>query len=490
MTKIRIAIALLFCVSPLLPANGNIDLTEPMKESLVFLEISNSQYEQYQPWKQTPITKDGGYGCAVGPYQILTTAENVMNATFIQARTYGQNEYIPATVKVVDYEYNLCLLTLDKDAMAKPLKPVEFVEKFPKGQQIETYWLSSGGHLTNARSTLDRAEMRRSDVSFSMNLYYRVTNTSRPFGDGEICCNGKDVVGMACWGVDSDSRVIPSEVIKRFINHSKEDTYVGFGCVGFKISNLLDPAVRSYLKMPEKIKHGVYVKDVYSLGTGSKELKDGDVILSIDGHELNPYGRYLHDEYDRLSFENLILQKKNGDNMKFEIWRGEKKQTIDVVARNFKADDMLVPYYMYGKQPEYVVIAGFIFQKMTRDYLQMWGEGWPGKVPPHLMHYYLEQSFKPSKERRDIVVLNYVLPSEINLGYQQLSRNIVSTINNKEIRTIKDVADTVNQESFDEYLIVEFEMDSPKVVILRKDINVENMKIAQMYGIQIPYHVE
>ena len=72
-----IIIVLQIGVAPLLYAEKSIDLTEPMKQSLVYLEISNSRYEQYQPWKQTPITKDGGYGCAVGPYEILTTAENV-----------------------------------------------------------------------------------------------------------------------------------------------------------------------------------------------------------------------------------------------------------------------------------------------------------------------------------------------------------------------------------------------------------------------------
>ena len=58
---------------------SEVDLSESMKQSLVFLEITNSGYDQYQPWKQTPVGKDGGYGCAVGPYEILTTAENTFH---------------------------------------------------------------------------------------------------------------------------------------------------------------------------------------------------------------------------------------------------------------------------------------------------------------------------------------------------------------------------------------------------------------------------
>ncbi|MBC8378110.1 MAG: hypothetical protein H8E62_02960 [Planctomycetes bacterium] len=487
---VTMMIAVQLFLTALLPAAEPVDLTEPMKQSLVYLEISNSQYEQYQPWKQSPISKDGGYGCAVGPYEVLTTAENVINATFLQARLYSQNEYIPATIKIVDYEYNLCLLTLDKTTMSAPLKPLKFKEVFQKGQRLDTYWLSAGGHLTNARSTLDRAEMFYSNVSFVKNLQYLATNTSRPFGDGEVCCSGKDVIGMACLGTESDSWIIPSETINRFLTQSKEETYDGFGLVGFKIYDLLDPTMRKYLKVPESIDYGVYVNTVYHLGTGSKELKSGDVILSVDGHTINPYGRYLHDQYDRLSFENIILQKSDGDKIPFEIWREGKKEVIEVVARNFKSEDMLVPYYLYGKQPEYVVIGGFIFQKMTRDYLRMWGEGWQGKVPPHLYHYYGDLAFKPEDDRRDVVVLNYVLPSEINLGYQDLSRLVVSSINDKKISSIEELIDAISSDKDAEFLVIEFEMDSPKVIIPRLQLDIENMKIAQLYGIPQMSNIE
>lgn len=490
MTKQHIVLTAVFIILTALPAAAEVDLTEPMKQSLVYLEISNSQYEQYQPWKQSPLSKDGGYGCAVGPNEVLTTAENVMNATFLQARTHGQNEYIPARVKVVDFEYNLCLLTLDAAALSKPLKPLQFKDLFPKGQRLDAYWLSAGGHLTSARSNLDRAEMRFSDISFVKNLQYLATNISRPYGDGEVCCFEDAVIGMACWGAGSDAGIIPAETINRFLSHSHEETYKGFGLVGFEVYNLLDPTMRRYLDMPETLNYGVYVNNVYHLGTGSGELKPGDVILSIDGQTLNPYGRYLHEEYDRLSFEHLILQKTDGEQIPFEIWRQGAKHTLQVTARNFKADQMLVPFYLYGQQPEYIVTGGFVFQKMTRDFLGMWGDGWAGKVPPHLYQYYRDHSFKPSEDRKDIVVLNYVLPSDINLGYQQLSRLIVSRLNNRKITSIKEFMDTLNTDTESPFFVIEFEMDTPKVIIPRDRLNLENIKISQMYGIPTPYHIE
>ena len=459
------------------------DLSEPMKQSLVYLEISSSSYDLSQPWKQTPIAKRSGYACAVGPYEILTLAENVADSTFVQARLYGENAYIPATVKIADYEYNLCLLQLDKNAMDKPLTPLSFKESYPKGEQLTAYWLSSGNHLTTARSTLDRAEMKRSLVSYVSTLTFFATNVSRPFGEGQVCCFENDAIGIAAWGTESDAGIIPSETIKRFLSHCKKDSYTGFATPGFRASALLDPAMRKYLKVPENIKHGVYVSDVYTIGTGSKELKEGDVILFINGQQLNPYGRYDHPEYKRISFRHILMQTPDGNPIPFKIVRKGEIMTLDIVGKNIKSDNMLIPYYMYGKQPEYMVAGGYIFQKLNRNYMGMWGSDMSGKAPPHLYHYQKDYSFKPSAEREDIVILSYVLPAEINLGYQQLSRLVVDSVNGNKIISMKHFVETVNNANDDEVLKITFEMDSPVLIIPKMQLKTADMKIAQLYGI-------
>ena len=58
--------------------------------------------------------------------------------------------------------------------------------------------------------------------------------------------------------------------------------------------------MRSFLKMPASLGGGAYVADVYNLGTGSDVLRKGDVILKIDGHGLDPHGRFKHDKYEWL----------------------------------------------------------------------------------------------------------------------------------------------------------------------------------------------
>ncbi len=170
--------------------------------------------------------------------------------------------------------------------------------------------------------------------------------------------------------------------------------------------------------------------------------------------------------------------------MAMEIWRDGKSVEIEVPVTNFKASDMLVPYYEYDKRPEYIVTGGFVIQKLTRNYLAMWGEGFAGKVPPHLYQYYRNHAFGPSDERREIVVLTYVLPAEINLGYHRLGRLVISRFNGMPITCLADVlaAKALNPDGpFD---VIEFEQDNPTVVIPRADLAAGDAMIKQAYGIR------
>jgi len=313
-----------------------------------------------------------------------------------------------------------------------------------------------------------------------------VGNISRSAGTGQVYCLGAKPIGIGCWfdNNNKESGVIPAETINRFLANIADGEYNGFGAVGFKVSKLLDPTVRSFLKMLPSQKTGAHVTDVHNLGTGSDVLKKDDVILTIDGKSLNPYGRFLHSKYERLSYHYLITSKAAGDEVSFDIWRNGEKIQLQAEVKNFSTRQMLVPYHEIGRQPEYIVTAGFVFQKLTRPYLTEWGDDWVGKVSPHLYHYYRDLAFKPTEERKDIVILSYVLPANINLGYKDLRQIIVKRFNGMAISSIADilVAQKLNPDS--RYDVIEFELDNPAVVIDRDQLPAANMLISRNYGIR------
>jgi len=460
-------------------------VAEAMKQSIVYLETSFYGYEQTQPWRHKGLSQNWACACAVGEYEVLTTAWNVANLAFVKALRYGQNEFVGAKIKVVDYESNLCLIELDPNEVSKPLKPLVFTEDYRKGAEVDFYWLSSDNHLYNGRGYLDRTKVQKTNTSYEKRLHYIAANTSHRTGVGQVYCVGSEPIGIASWSNENkEASLIPAEVINRFLAAVADDDYEGFGSVGCATSELLDPAMRSFLKIPTSLKNGAYVTDVYNLGTGCDVLKKADVILAIDGNPLNSYGQFMHPKYEWLNFHHLITSKTVGETVLFELWRDGEKIQVQAEVKNFKASEMLVPYHEYDQQPEYIITGGFILQKLTREYLARWGSDWTGKVPSHLYHYYRDFAFKPTSERNNIVILSYVLPANINLGYNDLGLIVVNKFNGMTIRSIADIltAQKLNHES--KYDVIEFELDNPVIVIPREQLPAAGMNIGKNYGIQ------
>lgn len=461
------------------------DLREEMKKSLVYLNVSARSYEMLQPWRPPDSVERNGFACAVAPYEVITTALNVADASLIKVRVHGQNEFAPASVKAVDYECNLALLHIDPDQLSEPLVPLKFTEHYRRGAPVDSYWLGSNGDVITGRGHLDRAEVNRCQSSFTRFLDYVVAGTSTETGKGRLFCIDGRPTAIACWA-NSDKQetgLIPACTINHFLRDVAEGDYAGFGITGFVTEALTDPGLRSYIGLPADVKHGVYIRNVHRIGMGSDLLRQGDVLAAIDHRQIDAYGYYEDDLYGRLSYEHLVNIRAVGDTTNFTVFRDGRPQTVSVPVTRFDIDEMLIPYHAFDTAPEYIVTAGYVIQKLTRDYLGLWGDSFGGKAPPHLYHYYRTASFNPAPDRRDVVILSVVLPAEINRGYHGLGRLVISTYNGMPITRLADVleAQKINPDS--PYDIIEFEQDSPTVVIPRAELDQANTMIAARYGI-------
>ncbi len=465
-------------------------LSGSWENSLVYIEISIARYDGFQPWKLSQSFSVSCFGTAVGPREILTIAEPLADASLIRVKCFGGNEFVPAEIKCIDYDINLCLLTINDESNNPELKAVSFSEDFKKGMELVGNWLAPDGTTKTSRGFLDRALALPCPTSYQRTLAFVVSNPSRQTSSGELYTHNKKGIGIAYSAADKDNFLIPAETILRFLKYTDNNSYAGFGTPGYESYDLLDPSVRKYLKMPEDMKEGNYVSSVYSQGTGSGVLQVGDVVLAINNKPINAYGRYKHPEYEETACEHLIQRQELGQPISFTVWRNGEKVQLETQTSRFDPKEMLVPYQEYDRQPEYMALGGYVFQKLTRDYLRLWGDNWPGKAPPHLFQYDRNLAMKPSEDRKDIVVLSFVLPAPINLGYQNLGRIVVKTFNGLEIRQMSDLLTAVSENPESPFHVVEFEMDYPTLIIPKQNLDQIDQAIAQIYGIQKTVNID
>ena len=81
-----------------------------------------------------------------------------------------------------------------------------------------------------------------------------------------------------------------------------------------------------------------------------------------------------------------------------------------------------------------------MFQELTRQYLREWGANWLKDAPQRLVYYDRFQS-DLFPEKRKIVFLTQILPTEDTVGYEQLSNLVVRKLNGREILSLDDFAE-------------------------------------------------
>lgn len=481
---------------------------ESYANSLLYMEIAALSYDQRRPWNPPENFTKAGYGIVIAPNHILTTAWNIFDSSYIKCKAKGTPDYFEANVKVVDYQLNLALLAFDPQQ--SPLAvPVTFNEVTPNRAPVQSHWITEDGTVMQQKGEYDRAEMFSNSVSFNSQITYIVENIALPSGSSRLVTQNGRVIGLAAWSESTSQEmgVIPSATINAFLTAARAGEsageagptqnagntptpgqtkpYQGFGWAGFHVEPLNDPVRREWLGLAQYPNRGVIVSDVLQMGTGSNILEKNDVIINVNGYEIDTYGKYNSPVFGRIDFNHLLLSSPAGSENSFTVIRDTKRLELKTQSKHIRADQMLIPFYAYDKKPTYFVTGGFIFRPLTRDYLTIWGEDWYSKAPTNLMIYFLGDSFKPTKSREEIVILSEVLPAMTNLGYHQMSNAVVSKVDNYPVESLSHMYDLI-QSAPGPFITIEFEKNQPLLVLPKDRLNQIDQMINQAYGITQP----
>jgi hypothetical protein len=415
--------------------HGDTDGPFSWENAIIHIEVTSKEYNYIQPW-QVSESKVYKTGVVVDGHLIITTAEGLNDQTEIRLKKQGGGLFSFGQVAWIDYQANLAAITTDEKDFWTGLQPAKLADPVPITGQVRILrWRDD--QLENRQGEIERMTVDSSVLSFVSVPVLKIDSTILGASYGEAVTVGDKLIGLACQQDGEAVSAVPASFIASILQARADKHYTGLGYFDFTWDQVENPLCLEYLKLPGAPR-GVIAKEV-GLKPGVESLvKPHDVILQIDGFDIDAQGNYHDPDYKKLSLENLSSRGKwAGMDCKMKIWRDGKE--MDIVYKLPKAEysDELVANQSFDQDPEYVIAGGFVFTPLTNAYLRSWGSGWRQRAPFRLFYYNMDK-VKPDRPQR--VILSQVLPHPINIGYEGLRNTVVDEINGIKIKTIADVA--------------------------------------------------
>ncbi len=447
--------------------------------SLVLIEVNRKQYDYQQPWAKRSATSQKA-GVVVGPREILTTAEELSDRTLLRLQKGGRGKWWNADIAWIDYHANLALLTTEDATFWQNLKPVELADGAPGKDQMEIVrWRN--GNVERRKAEFTQFMVDDARLSFVSHLQLELSSEISGIGRAEPVIAGKKVIGLTVAQTGNNCRAIPASFIRPILEARKKGAYHGLAYFPFVWQPAENPSTHKFLKR-EGEPRGVLVIDVPAKPGEPTLLKQRDIILKVDGFDIDTQGYYQDPDYGRLILENLSTRHRfAGDEVKLKIWRDGA--TLEVSYRLPKAEysTQLLADHTFDQEPEYLIAGGLLFQPLSGDYLRSWGQDWKRSAPFRLTYYSHDS---PTKERPALILLSAVLPDNYNLGYQDSRALVVDKVNGQKVSRLPELQAAL-QKPVDGFHVIEFARGDSlrKIVLDASSLESATRRVLQRFGI-------
>ncbi len=470
----------------IVPAAAPTTNTDLQASSFVRVNSTNQRYNFTRPWVKRPAYSRRGIGTVITGGDVLVTAELVNDHTYVELERPSDSAKSTAEVRLVDYDANLALLRPVDPAFLSEAIPVDLAPPLAVGDELDIAQLERNGAVAVTSGLLTTITISNYPVdgiyllsyAASAPLQYRDNSFTVPVFHGD------DLAGLLM-RYDSRSQtatLLPSPVIRTFLERAAMPPYRSFPRAGVAFTSTRDPQFRRFLGMGDG-DAGVYVSDVLHGSAAEKSsLQKGDVVLAVDGHDIDDDGNYEDDSFGRISFGHLVSNaapKKTS--LPLTILRDGKRSQIDLPLEPQDPASVISKPFIAGEQPHYLVLGGVVFQELSRPYLEEWGSDWRSNAPQQLVYLDAFQNELPA-DRGKIVFVSQVLPSDATLGYEDLGSIVVNKVNGQEIKSLADVADAI-QKPVDGFQKIEFDSDPGVIYLDAKQVDEQASRLQQAYGL-------
>jgi hypothetical protein len=373
---------------------------------------------------------------------------------------------------------------VDDPAFAKGLRPLPLGALPTSGTRVNTYGFPLGGQdVSSTAGIVSRVESRGYvHTGADAHLVVQTDAAINPGNSGGPVVQGGRVVGVAFQGfpgADNMGFFIPVPIVRHFLKNLEDGRYDGFPDSGLDTTPLLSPAYRRERGLPEG-QSGVVVDRVAPGGTADGVLREGDVLLSIEGQPIANDGTIRLGDA-RVTFEHAMDMLQVGAPVRFSVWRDGRVLALKTTARRIARYDR--NRNRYGVAPEYVVYGGLVFMKLEVELLQTLGRAWPQSANRDLVwHQLFREAERPAEADREVIVLTRVLRHAVN---SQMSVNVpaaVDKINGRPVRSLADVVEAFGSNR-DRFHRLELEGDGGIEALDREKAEAAHPEILKQYAI-------
>jgi len=454
---------------------------QDLKEAIVKVYTVYNRPDYYNPWQMHGSQTRTGSGGIIGGKQILTSAHVVADQTFIQVKRAGQARKYTAVVKIIARECDLAILEVMDDSFFAGIEPLKVGELPRLRDNVVVYGFSTGGdELGITEGVVSRVEHQFYTHSQEYLLTVQIDAAINPGASGGPVIKNNKIVGVAFQAGKGENigYMVPAPLINYFLKDIKDGKYDGIPHLGISCQELENPDIRQRYKMTEE-QTGVLLNKI-RLGSPVKELlKIEDIILSIDGTNVENDGTIEFRKGERTSFVYLVQNKVVNDIVELQILRDGRLKNVEIKLTKSLGDFRLVPNEQYDTSPVYYILGGLVFEPLTLNFLKIWGPNWYNDALLNLVNYYF--SGEPTEDRKEVILLVRVLADEANVGYHNLGPVVISKVNGKKIKDMKDLISALENNE-DKYHII-IDEEGYKIILDRAKIEASTQRILKKYNI-------
>lgn len=484
------SLCIVFTHAPFAPAAPDRE-TEFLRASVVKVEVVTQRPDYYSPWRNFDLHEQSGTAFVIEGNRILTSAHLVSDAKYLELFKDSSDVPWRADVSFIGHDCDLAILTVRDASFFRDMGHLMFGTEMPPIQStvLVCGFPAGGQRISVTRGVVSRIDYSRyTHSAVDAHLVMQIDAALNPGNSGGPVIRDGRVVGVAFQvreGLENAGHVVPLTVIRHFLADIADGRYDGYPELGLVSGKMLNPAMRRLAGLPEG-STGVIVYDFMRGAAAESVLRPHDVLVSVDGHPIRNDGSILVDG-ERYSLEETIERKQVGDEVVFGVLRGGK--SLSCTFRLNKVPVRMDRARSYDKQPDYFISGGFVFQPLSRGYLETWSGNCWDTADKRLL-YYFECYFSDGLylDNPEPVVMTRVLPAAVNRYSSSQTNLVVRRVNGRPVKGLRDVVEAFGS-PLGGYHLIEYDGAGGPDVLDAAATAAANQAILEEYGIPADRHL-